>query len=54
MNSTVGRENTLCSVMFNAPAESKMLLCRWCAAYISFVNLLDPLSAIPEANELIL
>lgn len=53
MNSTVGRQRTLCSVMFNAPAETKMLLCRWCVLFI-FVNLLDPLSAIPEANEFIL
>lgn len=44
MNSTVGWQYTLYSVMFNAPAETEMAALQMMrSAYISLVNLLDPL-----------
>lgn len=55
MNSTVGWQYTLCSVMFNAPAETKMaVLQMMCSAYISLVNLLDTVYVISKANVAIL
>lgn len=44
MNSTVGWQYTLHSVMFNAPAEAEMAALQMMrSAYISLVNLLDTL-----------
>lgn len=52
MNSTVGWQYTLHSVMFNAPAETVMAaLQMMCSAYV--FNLLDTLYVISQANVVI-
>lgn len=55
MNTTVGWQYTLRSVMFNAPAETEMAALQMMSpANISLVNLLNTFKVISGANDMTL